>query len=178
MEGGAGKRMPEESMDLSAAEEILRRAGLLLPRPPVGPARRRALERVIPILQEIQETYGYLPEPVIRWVGDRTGIPLSRLYGIVTFYSQFHLEPRGKHMVKCCRGTACHVKGGKAVASAITDHLGVKDGGTTPDGRFTYETVQCVGTCFLAPVVMVDDDYHGELTRDGALRMLGRYSKS
>lgn len=134
-------------------------------------------ELLIPLLQDIQDSYGYLPREILEWLNRQTGISLARMYGVITFYAQFHLEPKGLHTVRCCQGTACHVKGGKAVADAISDHLGVSDGGTTDDKLFTYETVQCLGTCFLAPVVMVDDDYHGEMTGESVKKVLKRYAK-
>lgn len=120
-------------------------------------------DRLIPILQKIQDEYGYLPQDVLRDVSERVGIPFSRMYGVATFYEQFYFEPRGKHTIKCCRGTACHVKSGAGIRSTIEDLLEVKDGGSTEDMRFTFETVACLGTCFLAPVVMVDDNYYGNL---------------
>ena len=88
---------------------------------------------LIPILQEIQEAYGYLPAEVLRWVSERTGIPTSRMYGVITFYAQFYLQPHGKHTVRCCRGTACHVRGGKKIINAVKGQLGIEDGETTED---------------------------------------------
>lgn len=171
-----GKHATSQAPDVSAAREILKKHQLLRERPVVGPERERVGELLIPLLQDIQDEYGYLPPPVLDWVGRETGIPLSRMYGVITFYTQFYLEPKGKHTVRCCQGTACHVKGGKAVADAIEEYLGVEDGGTTDDMLFTYETVQCVGTCFLAPVVMVGDDYHAEMTQGLVKKTLKRYS--
>ena len=124
---------------------------------------------------ELQDAYGYLPPPVLSWVSKRTGIPTSRIYGVITFYAQFYLEPHGKHTIRCCQGTACHVKGGKRIADAIKQTLHVDEGGTTEDLRFTFETVACLGTCFLAPVMMVDNDYYGQLTADRIAGILNRY---
>ena len=118
---------------------------------------------LIPILQEIQNRYGYLPADVLAEMSDRTSIPASQIYGVATFYEQFHLAPHGRHTVRCCRGTACHVRGGTELIDAITRQLGVQPGQTTEDTRFTFETVACLGTCFLAPVIMVDNDYYGHL---------------
>ncbi len=161
--------------DLGLAREILQKHQLLREDPVVGPERERSAELLIPLLQEIQDAYGYLPPEVLDWVSGETGIPSARMYGVITFYSQFYLEPKGKYTIRCCQGTACHVKGGKAVAEAIEDHLGVQDGDTTSDMLFTYETVQCVGTCFLAPVLMVGDNYHSEMTQGSVKKILARY---
>ena len=130
---------------------------------------------LIPLLQRIQEAYGYLPPPVLMKVSERTGIPTSRMFGVITFYSQFYTEPHGKYTIRCCQGTACHVKGGKRIAEAIQQALGVEDGGTTEDMRFTFESVACLGTCFLAPVIMVDNDYYGQLTPDRITSILKKY---
>jgi NADH:ubiquinone oxidoreductase subunit E len=119
---------------------------------------------LIPILQEIQEAYGYLPAGVLRWVSGRTGIPASRMYGVITFYAQFYLEPHGKHTVRCCRGTACHVRGGKKIINAVRAQLGIEDGETTADMLFSFETVACLGACALSPVMVVDNVYHGKMT--------------
>ena len=90
-------------------------------------------------------------------------LPMSRVYGVVTFYSQFYLTRRGRHTVRVCRGTACHVRGGKSVLDTVKDYLGLEDGETSPDFSFSLETVACLGTCFLAPVMMVDKSYYGKL---------------
>ena len=133
-------------------------------------------DKLIPILQGIQNAYGYLPESILTELDRRTGIPVSKLYGIATFYEQFYLEPHGKHTVKCCRGTACHVKGAAGIAEAIEKSLGVGDGQTTEDMRFTLETVACLGTCFLAPVMMVDNDYYGHLDANSISEILDKYN--
>jgi NADH:ubiquinone oxidoreductase subunit E len=133
-------------------------------------------DALIPLLQEIQTAYGYLPVPVLLEASERTGIPAARIYGVVTFYEQFHLEPRGRHTIRCCRGTACHVRGGRDVIGAVGRILGVKPGGTTGDMRFTFETIACLGTCFLAPVMMVNNDYYGRLRPDTVKEILQRYS--
>lgn len=134
-----------------------------------------ASELLIPLLQRLQDEYGYLPVEILQWVSDRTGIPTSRMHGVITFYSQFYTTPRGRHVIRCCQGTACHVRGGKRVAEAISDELDVEEGETTKDGRFTFEVVQCLGTCFLAPVMMIDNDYFGELTPESVTKILDEY---
>ena len=133
-------------------------------------------DKLIPILQGIQNAYGYLPESVLTELNRRTGIAISKLYGVATFYEQFYLVPRGRHTIKCCRGTACHVKGAAGIAEAIEKSLGVGDGQTTEDMRFTFETVACLGTCFLAPVMMVDNDYYGHLDANSISEILDKYN--
>jgi len=118
---------------------------------------------LIPVLQSLQKEYGYLPQDVLLEISRRTSIPASRIFGVATFYEQFYLKPHGRHTIKCCRGTACHVRGGRAMINAIKRLLDIDEGQTTEDMRFTFETVACLGTCFLAPVVMVDNDYYGNM---------------
>ncbi len=130
---------------------------------------------LIPILQKIQESYGYLPPSVLTVASDCTGIAASRIYGVATFYEQFHLQPHGRHTIKCCRGTACHVKGGRDIIRAISRILDVQEGETTEDMRFTFETVACLGTCFLGPVMMVNNDYYGHLAPNKVKDILERY---
>jgi NADH-quinone oxidoreductase E subunit len=131
---------------------------------------------LIPVLQEAQHAYGYLSKEVIEHIAAHMDIPVSRIYGVVTFYSQFHLNPRGKNIVRVCQGTACHVRGAKAILKALEDHLGISAGETTPDLLFTLETVACIGACGLAPVMMVNDDTHGRLTPELVPEILGKYS--
>ena len=155
-------------IDLGPAESILDK---------IEEARRAAGGRVttddlIPLLQELQEAYGYLPPPVLMWVSERTGIPTSRMYGVITFYGQFYLEPHGKHTVTFCRGTSCHVRGGKKALDMTKSLLGIDDGETTDDMLFSLETVACVGACALSPVMVVDGKYYGKLTPRGAERVL------
>jgi NADH:ubiquinone oxidoreductase subunit E len=132
---------------------------------------------MIPILQEAQEIYGYLSEELLAAIGKRLHIPLSRIYGVVSFYAQFYLTPRGRHVIKSCQGTACHVRGAKGVLESLTRELKVNPGGTTEDLQFSLETVACVGTCFLAPVIMIDEDYYGKLTPKRAVDALKKYSR-
>jgi NADH-quinone oxidoreductase subunit E len=127
---------------------------------------------LIAVLQDVQERFGFLPRPALEEISLRTGIPLSRIYGVVTFYAQFHTEPRGRHTVRCCHGTACHVKGAGGVLGAIERTLGITEGETTEDMMFYFETVACLGTCFLAPVIMIDDQYFGNLTAQKVEKVL------
>jgi NADH-quinone oxidoreductase subunit E len=129
----------------------------------------------IPLLQRIQDTYGYLPRDVLLELSAETGIPASHLFGLATFYAQFHLEEHGRHTVRVCRGTACHVRGRQAIQDAIDEELGIEPGDTTEDRRYSLETVACVGTCFLAPVVMVDHDYFGKVDPKTVGEIIGGY---
>lgn len=132
-------------------------------------------DSLIPILQKIQGAYGYLPAEILFEVSKQTGLHVNHMFGVATFYEQFHLEPRGRHTIKCCRGTACHVRGGREIAGAIKRELGVEEGNTTEDMRFTFETVACLGTCFLAPVVMVNNDYYGNVTANRIKPIIEKY---
>jgi NADH:ubiquinone oxidoreductase subunit E len=118
---------------------------------------------LISILEEIQTKHGYLPEEELRLVAEQTGRSLVDVYGVASFFRAFSLKPRGKHLVSVCLGTACHVRGGPAIAKDLERHLGVKGGETTPDGEFTLETVNCLGACALGPVVVVDGHYFSKV---------------
>lgn len=118
---------------------------------------------LIPVLEEAQVALEYLPVPVQKRIAKGLDLPFSRVYGVVTFYSFFTMTPRGRHTVRACLGTACYVRGSKALADAIKKEFGVEEGETTPDRRFTYETVRCLGACGLGPVVVVDEDVHGRM---------------
>jgi NADH-quinone oxidoreductase subunit E len=131
---------------------------------------------IIPLLQKLQDAYGYLPREVILQVARQTRLPASRIFGVATFYAQFRLEQGGRHIVRCCRGTACHVRGGKKIAEGVRAALGIEEGETTEDFRYTFETVACLGTCFLAPVMMVGNDYYGRMTASRVKPILERYS--
>ena len=130
---------------------------------------------LIPVLQEAQGAYGFLPKDIISRIAQTLKIPVSQVYGVVTFYSQFHLNPRGRNIIRVCQGTACHVRGAKAVLKALEDELRIAPGQTTTDERFTLETVACLGACGLAPVLMINDDTHGRLTPETVCKLLDRY---
>jgi NADH-quinone oxidoreductase subunit E len=120
---------------------------------------------LIAVLQRVQEKVGYLPEDAMKMIAERFSLSLTNVYGVASFYKHFHFKPRGKNVVKVCMGTACHVRGGKAVLSEMEKQLGIKEGETTKDLSVTLETVGCVGCCALAPVATVNDqDLYGELT--------------
>ncbi|MCL2440256.1 MAG: NADH-quinone oxidoreductase subunit NuoE [Treponema sp.] len=133
---------------------------------------------LIPVLQKLQEAYGYLPQDVIKRLSDRTGIFVSKIMGVVTFYSQFRLQPVGENIVRICFGTACHVIGSENVADAICRELDIKLGGTTEDKMFTVESVACLGCCSLAPVIMINDETHGRLTPDTARDVIREFKEN
>ena len=118
---------------------------------------------LIPVLEEAQVCLEYLPLPVQKRIAAGLNLPLSRVYGVVTFYSFFTMTPRGKHTVRVCLGTACYVRGGKALAEALQRQFGIKEGETTEDRMFTLESVRCFGACGLGPVIVVDEDVHGRV---------------
>lgn len=119
---------------------------------------------MIPLLQGTQEIYGYIPQEAFLELSQKTGLELSEMYGVATFYAQFRLSPVGKNIVKVCHGTACHVQNANSITDALKDSLKVEDGGTTEDGLITLESVACLGCCSLAPVMMIGDETYGKLT--------------
>jgi len=121
---------------------------------------------VIPLLQKTQEIFGFLPEESMREIARVTGKAAAEIYGVATFYAQFRFTPIGKHVMKVCHGTACHVQGADSLDTVVEQKLGVKPGSTTTDGEFTIERVACLGCCSLAPVVMIDGEVYGRLTGD------------
>ena len=132
-------------------------------------------DAVIPILQEIQQEYRYLPIDAMRYVCDKTEISSTQLSGVSTFYTQFRLSPVGKHLVKVCHGTACHVGGAGNLSEALEDHLDTDQRGNSPDMLFTLENVACLGCCSLAPVIMVDQTTHGKLARNTVVDTVEQY---
>jgi len=119
---------------------------------------------VMPILQEIQDSFGYIPSVAIHRISESLGIAVSEIYGVATFYSQFKLKPVAKNIIKVCHGTACHLNGAEKVATSVCRATGAKEGENSVDGRFTVEKVACLGCCSLAPCVMVNNEVHGRLT--------------
>jgi NADH-quinone oxidoreductase subunit E len=130
---------------------------------------------LIDLLQDLQELYGYLPEDEMQNVADHIGEPVSRVYGVATFYNQFRFQPFGAYVIKVCRGTACHVKGSFDLLQTLESELGVKAGETTRDRVFTLETVACIGACSIAPVIAVNEQFHGGLTTKSVQRLLRTY---
>lgn len=127
---------------------------------------------LIPLLQGTQDIYGYIPKEAFRKISDEAGIKLSDIYGVATFYAQFRLNPVGKHIVKVCHGTACHVQNANEVTESLQDALKIKDGETTEDGLFTLESVACLGCCSLAPVMMIGDETYGKLDGKQAVKIV------
>lgn len=127
---------------------------------------------VIPLLQGTQQQLGYIPREAFEKISRETGLDLTHLYGVATFYAQFRLTPVGKHIIKVCHGTACHVQGAENITDALEDSLKVKDGETTEDGIFTLESVACLGCCSLAPVMMIGEETYGKLSRDKSVKVI------
>ncbi len=121
-------------------------------------------ESIIPILQDIQSEIRWLPQEVIYLIARKLKISPSKIYSIATFYKSFHLKPRGEHTVTVCMGTACHVRGGGKIVDTLSEKLKIRSGETTPDGKFTLETVNCVGCCAIGPIVILDGEYYGKVT--------------
>lgn len=149
--------------DLRPVEEIIERYG----------EEKGAL---IPLLQDAQDAYGYLDENIMRELARRAGYQLSQLYGVATFFSQFRLKPIGEYLIKVCHGTACHVAGATQITDEICNQLDVKEGETTPDEKFTLESVMCVGACSLSPIMIVGEDTHGKLKPTSIKKILKRYA--
>ncbi len=141
----------EEMLDLAPLDEILEQYQ----------GKKGA---VIPILQQAQAVFGYLPREVLEAISHKTHVPLSDLYGVATFYAQFYLTRRGKHIIRSCDGTACHVRGAAPMIETVEKELGISAGQTTPDYQYTYEVVYCLGSCGLAPVAVIDDKVVGHMT--------------
>lgn len=151
--------MTEERVDLQPLDRIIE-------------TFREEPGALIPMLQQAQELYGYLPREVLIHLSEKTGIPLSQIYGVATFYAQFYLQRRGKCIVRQCDGTACHVRGSGKIVEAIERELGIKDGETTPDYKFTFEVVYCLGSCGLSPVAVVDNQVLGRLVPEKMIQVL------
>lgn len=130
---------------------------------------------LMPILQKAQDIYGYLPIEVQTMIAEEMDIPLEKVYGVSTFYSQFSLNPKGKYQISVCLGTACYVKGSGVILEEIQDILGIQNGECTPDGKFSLDACRCIGACGLAPVMLVNDDVYGRLTPKEVDAILAKY---
>lgn len=130
---------------------------------------------LIPLLQSAQESYGYIPEKAIHYISELVGVPAAEIYGVITFYSQFRLKPLGKYVIRICEGTACHVNGAKDIVGTIQDELSISIDETSEDGNFSLLSVACLGCCSLAPVIMINDETHGNLTTDKTKKLLKKY---
>ena len=151
--------MGQESQDLAELDEIVKEAG-------------EESGSLIPILQRAQDAYGYLSEDVLRAVAEKLSVPLSRVLGVATFYSQFRLRPIGRHVIQQCDGTACHVRGSQRIIESVERALGIKANETTPDLRITYDVVYCLGCCSIAPAALIDGEFYGHLTPDKMLQLI------
>ena len=119
---------------------------------------------LIPVLQKVQDVFGYIPEQAVDKIANFLKISSSEIYGVITFYAQFYTEPHGKYLIKICRGTACHVRGSKEILDHIKEKLEIAEGETTKDFKFTLETVACLGACALAPLIMINNNFYGKIT--------------
>ncbi len=156
---------PEHTCGVSVVHEIIERYG-------GNP------EMLIPMMQDIQAAEGYLPREHLRTLGRELGVPLSRIYGVATFYAAFRLQPKGKHTITLCMGTVCYLKGADQISAVIQDEFQVKPGGTSPDRKFTFAPVNCLGACALAPVMVVDGEYFGGLSASSAVDILQKIASS
>ncbi len=129
----------------------------------------------MPVLQAAQEIFGYLPEEVQIMVAEGLDIPLTEVYGVASFYAQFTMNPKGKHQISLCLGTACYVKGASDILQEVQQRLGIQSGAITPDGKFSLDACRCIGACGLAPVMMIDNDVYGRLTTDQVGPILDKY---
>ncbi|MBN2682751.1 MAG: NADH-quinone oxidoreductase subunit NuoE [Bacteroidales bacterium] len=150
---------PQKDVDLSLMDSLIEKY-------------RGKKGNMIPLLQGTQGLYGYIPRVAFEKLNRETGLKLSDMYGVATFYAQFRLNPVGKHIVKVCHGTACHVQNAGAITDALKEALGVDDGATTEDGLFTLESVACLGCCSLAPVMMIGDETYGKLKGSDAVKVI------
>jgi NADH-quinone oxidoreductase subunit E len=135
---------------------------------------RGSEDELIPVLQAVQQAFGYLPEPAMKRIAEFLKLPESTVFGVSTFYAQFKLHPSGKNIVRVCRGTACHVRGGARILRQVEKELGIKPGETTPDFEYSLETVACFGACALAPVVVLNNNVSGRMTTTKVTGMLGK----
>lgn len=132
-------------------------------------------DKLIPLLQDVQEAQGYLSREAVTAIGKQLNLPASKIYGVATFYNQFRFQPQGRYHIQVCRGTACHVKGSAAVLESIKRELGIEAGQTSRDGGFSLEVVACIGACGLAPVINVNGNFHAKLTPESAVKVLNEY---
>lgn len=132
---------------------------------------------LIPLLQAAQDGFGYIPSPAIERISQVTGIPSAEIYGVITFYKQFRLKPLGRHLIRLCKGTACHVVGAETIAQTVEDELDIPPDETTGDGLFTFTVVACLGCCSLAPVLMIDEQTYGRMTPQKVRKLLRQYRR-
>lgn len=162
------KRIPKETTEAKTASTAIDLAELN----PLIEKYKGKKGNMIPLLQGTQEILGWIPREAFEKIALETGIKLSDMYGVATFYAQFRLKPVGRHIIKVCHGTACHVQDANSISDALKETLKVRDGGTTEDGIFTLESVACLGCCSLAPVMMISGETYGKLTGQAAVRIV------
>ncbi len=155
---------PAEEVDLTAANHVIDKY-LTLP------------GNLMPVLQGIQDEYGYVPKPTIDLVSERLNVYPSQIYGVLTFYAQFHLKPRGRFIIRVCVGTACHVQGAERIVETFFDRLHIGHAETTPDLRYTFEKVACLGACGMAPLAMVNDATFGKMTVQKVDEIIADYNQ-
>jgi len=134
-------------------------------------------EELVPILQQVQQAFGYLPEPAMKRIAKFLKLPESTVFGVGTFYAQFKLVPSGRNIIRVCRGTACHVRGGARILREVEKQLGVKPGESTPDLEYSLETVACIGACALAPTMVINNETHGQMTTKKATEVLDQFGR-
>ncbi len=156
--------MKSEEIDLKLLDELITEA-------------KAEGQGMIPILQRAQNVYGYLPKEVLNGMAEGLSMPRSRVYGVATFYSQFHLEPRGRHIIQQCDGTACHVSGAREIIARVEQEYGIKPGETTEDLKLTFELVYCLGCCAIGPAAIVDGEVVGHLTPDKMLEIIDGFEE-
>ncbi len=149
----------QEDINIAAVDSIIER-------------HNSDVELLVSMLQDVQAECKYLPADALRRIAERLQIPLIQVYSVATFFKAFSLVPRGRHSIQVCVGTACHVRGAKAIVEEIERNLNVKAGGTTDDGEYTLETVNCVGACALGPIILIDDEYYGQMTPQKVQKLL------
>lgn len=156
------EQVEEEEIDLTAANQVIDKYIDMT-------------GNLMPVLQGIQEEYGYIPEATVHLAAERLNVYTSQIFGVLTFYAQFHLKPRGKYIIRVCMGTACHVKGAGRIGDAVKDNLGIGHAETTEDLLFTAEYVACIGACGMAPVIMVNDATYGSISVQKTNEVVDKY---
>lgn len=160
----AAEETPAEALDLGPANAVIDKY-LTLP------------GNLMPVLQGIQDEYGFVPPPTVDLVAERLNVYPSQIYGVLTFYAQFHLKPRGRFIIRVCVGTACHVQGAERIVETFHDKLGISHAETSPDLRYTFEKVACLGACGMAPLAMVNDDTFGKMTVQKVDEIIAEYNQ-
>lgn len=156
--------IPSEQIDLTVIDKIVQK-------------NNTQAGAMIAILQDTQNTFGYVPQAAIKRISEDTGTPAADIFGIVTFYAQFRLEPQGKNIIKVCHGTACHLNGAERIADSVCQCVGAKEGETSADGQFSVEKVACLGCCSLAPTIMLNNETYGSLTPDSVKKVIREFQK-